>query len=173
MRALADSLRAAATIPRAKLSLKFTRSITQIGIPPNARGGSVSDYATYVCHEHERENDLDLKVSRHPARALRNGPPMKKRERGPRQNKEDLLDTDLPPIRTEVENPPAVWEAAPTACAVVICFASCIGSSRVLELSTNRKSAPSDCRMGPQSHLTWTVITWTKVKFSESDRPVG
>jgi hypothetical protein len=40
----------------------------------------------------------------------------------------------------------AVCEAAPTACAVVICFASCIGSSNVLELGTNRKSAPFPAR---------------------------
>jgi hypothetical protein len=40
----------------------------------------------------------------------------------------------LLPIRTAVENPPDVWKAAPTACAVVICFASFIGSSRDLEL---------------------------------------
>ena len=57
------------------------------------------------------------------------------------QNESDLLDTDLLPIRTTVENPPVVCEAAPMAYAIVICFASCIGSSRVLELSTNRKSA--------------------------------
>ena len=54
------------------------------------------------------------------------------------QNESDLLDTDLLPIRTTVENPPVVCEAAPMAYAIVICFASCIGSSRVLELSTNR-----------------------------------
>jgi hypothetical protein len=53
------------------------------------------------------------------------------------QNEADLLDTDLLPIRTAEEIPPAVCEAAPMAYAVVICFASCIGSSRVLELSTN------------------------------------
>ena len=35
---------------------------------------------------------------------------------------------------------------APMAYAIVICFASCIGSSRVLELSTNRKSAPFPAR---------------------------
>ena len=50
------------------------------------------------------------------------------------QNEADLLDTALLPIRTAVENPPDVCEAAPTACAVVICFASYIGSSRGLEL---------------------------------------
>ena len=49
------------------------------------------------------------------------------------QNEADLLDTDLLPIRATVENPPVVCEAAPTGCPVVICFASCIGSSRVLE----------------------------------------
>jgi hypothetical protein len=40
----------------------------------------------------------------------------------------------LLPIRAAVENPPAMCEAAPTARAVVICFASFIGSSRGLEL---------------------------------------
>jgi hypothetical protein len=45
------------------------------------------------------------------------------------QNESDLLDTDLLPIRTTVENPPVVCEAAPMAYAIVICFASCIGSS--------------------------------------------
>jgi hypothetical protein len=62
------------------------------------------------------------------------------------QNEADLLDTDLLPIRTAVESPPVVREAAPTACAVVICFASFTGSSRVLEPSTNRKSAPFPAR---------------------------
>jgi hypothetical protein len=62
------------------------------------------------------------------------------------QNEADLLDTDLLPIHTAVDNPPVVCEAAPTACAVVICFASFIGSSNVLELSTNRKSAPFPAR---------------------------
>jgi hypothetical protein len=65
-----------------------------------------------------------------------------KRERGLIQNESDVLDTDLLPIRAAAENPPTVCEAATTACAVVICFASFIGSSRVLELSTNGKSAP-------------------------------
>ena len=45
------------------------------------------------------------------------------------QNESDLLDTDLLPIRTAEGIPPAVCEAAPTGCPVVICFASCIGSS--------------------------------------------
>jgi hypothetical protein len=35
-------------------------------------------------------------------------------------------------------NPPGVCEAAPTACAVVICFASFIGSSNVLEFEHHR-----------------------------------
>ena len=68
------------------------------------------------------------------------------RGRGLIQNKSDLLDTDLLPIRTAEEIPPAVCEAAPTGCPVVICFASFIGSSNVLELSTNRKSAPFPAR---------------------------
>ncbi len=62
------------------------------------------------------------------------------------QNKSDLLDTDLLPIRATVGNPPIVCEAAPTGYPVVICFASCIGSSSVLELSTSRKSAPFPAR---------------------------
>jgi hypothetical protein len=45
------------------------------------------------------------------------------------QNEADLLDTDLLPIRTAEGIPPAVCEAAPMAYAIVICFASCIGSS--------------------------------------------
>jgi hypothetical protein len=72
--------------------------------------------------------------------------PPEKRGRGLIQNEADLLDTDLLPIRTALENPPVVCEAAPTGCPVVICFASCIGSSGVLELSTNRKSAPFPAR---------------------------
>src|SRR5258708_39778792 len=36
-------------------------------------------------------------------------------------------------------NPPAVCEAAPTACAVVICFASLIGSANVLEFEHHRE----------------------------------
>ena len=63
------------------------------------------------------------------------------------QNKSDLLDTDLLPIRTAEGIPPAVCEAAPTGCPVVICFASFIGSSNVLELSTKRKSAPFPARL--------------------------
>ncbi len=60
--------------------------------------------------------------------------PHEKRGRGLIQNEADLLDTDLLPIRTAVENPPVMCEAAPTGCPVVICFASCIGSSSGLEL---------------------------------------
>jgi hypothetical protein len=62
------------------------------------------------------------------------------------QSEAHLLVTDLLPIRTAVENPSVGCEAAPTGCPVVICFVSCIGSSRVLELSTNRKSAPFPAR---------------------------
>ena len=54
--------------------------------------------------------------------------------------------TALLPIRTAEGIPPAVCEAAPMAYAIVICFASCFGSSRVLEVSTNRKSAPFPAR---------------------------
>jgi hypothetical protein len=59
--------------------------------------------------------------------------PPEKRGRGQIQNESDLLDTGVLPIRTAVENPPGVGEAAPTAYAVVICFASFIGSSSGLE----------------------------------------
>src|SRR5438034_1361212 len=72
--------------------------------------------------------------------------PHEQRGRGLMQNESDLLDTDLLPIRTAEGIPPAVCEAAPMGCPVVICFASCIGSSNVLELSTNRKSAPFPAR---------------------------
>ena len=41
--------------------------------------------------------------------------PHGKRGRGLIQNEADLLDTDLLPIRTAVENPPLVCEAAPIA----------------------------------------------------------
>ena len=64
--------------------------------------------------------------------------PHEKRGRGLIQYEADLLDTGLLPIRTAVENPPTVREAAPTDCAVVICFASFIGSSRGLELEHQR-----------------------------------
>jgi hypothetical protein len=60
--------------------------------------------------------------------------PLEKRGRSLIQNESGLLDTGLLPIRTAEGIPPAVCEAAPTACAVVICFASYIGSSRGLEL---------------------------------------
>jgi hypothetical protein len=55
------------------------------------------------------------------------------------QKESDLLDTGVLPIRTAVENPPSVWEAAPTGCPVVICFASCIGSSSGLEFEHQRE----------------------------------
>jgi hypothetical protein len=82
-----------------------------------------------------------LKVS-HSSGSSTQKRPHEKRGRSLIQNESDLLDTDLLPIRAAVENPPVACEAAPTGCPVVICFASCIGSSRGLELSTNRKSAP-------------------------------
>jgi len=43
MRALADPLRTAASHPPRRIIPQFTQSITQIGIPPNARGRAVSD----------------------------------------------------------------------------------------------------------------------------------
>jgi hypothetical protein len=70
-----------------------------------------------------------LKVSHSSGSSTQKRPP-EQRGRGLIQNESDLLDTDLLPIRTAVENPPVVCEAAPTGCPVVICFASCIGSSR-------------------------------------------
>jgi hypothetical protein len=79
-----------------------------------------------------------LKVS-HSSGSSTQKRPLEKRGRGLIQNEADLLDTGLLPIRTAVENPPGVWEAAPTAYAVVICFASFIGSSRGLELEHQRE----------------------------------
>lgn len=57
------------------------------------------------------------------------------------QNEADLLDTDLLPIRTAEGIPPAVCEAAPMAYAIVICFASCIGSSRAEGPASRRGKA--------------------------------
>jgi len=76
--------------------------------------------------------------------------PPEKRGRGLMQNESDLLDTDLLPIRTTMQNPPGVCEAAPTARAVVICFASFIGSSSGLEFEHQREvSSVSDEVMLP------------------------
>src|SRR5438445_634274 len=49
-------------------------------------------------------------------------------------------------------NSPGVWEAAPTACAVVICFASCIGSINRLECEHRRK----DCSVSGDVMLSRT-----------------
>jgi len=38
-----------------------------------------------------------------------------------------------------VENPPNVWEAAPAACAAVVCIASYIGSTNGLEFEHRRE----------------------------------
>jgi hypothetical protein len=65
-----------------------------------------------------------LKVSHSSGSSTQKKSPHEKRGRGLIQNEADLLDTDLLPIRTAVENPPTVCEAAPMACAIVICFAS-------------------------------------------------
>ena len=72
------------------------------------------------------------------------------------QNESDLLDTDLLPIRAAVENPPVVCEAAPTGCPVVICFASCIGSSRVLELEHQQEvsSVSGEVILSPRGDAT-------------------
>ena len=65
--------------------------------------------------------------------------PPEKRGRSLIQKKPDLLDSDLLPIRTAEENPSAMWEAAPTGCPVVICFASFLGSSSGLEFKHQRE----------------------------------
>ena len=62
----------------------------------------------------------------------------------------DLLDTDLLPIRTAVKSP-FVCEAAPTGCPVVICFASCIGSSRVWG------TQPHTVHFGPRQKLCYIL----------------
>jgi len=41
-----------------------------------------------------------------------------------------------------VEDPSGVWEAAPAACAAVICFASFIGSTNGLEFEHHREVSP-------------------------------
>jgi len=62
----------------------------------------------------------------------------------------------LLPIRTAVENPPGVCEAAPTAYAVVICFASCIGSSSGLELEHQQEvsSVSGEVMLSPGGDAT-------------------
>jgi hypothetical protein len=82
--------------------------------------------------------------------------PLEKRGRGLIQNESDLLDTGVLPIRTAVENPPGVCEAAPTACAVVICFASFIGSSSGLELEHQREvsSVSGEVMLSPGGDAT-------------------
>jgi hypothetical protein len=53
------------------------------------------------------------------------------------------LDTDLRPTRTAMEEDPSrVWEAAPAACAAVICVACFIGSTNVLEFEHHREVSP-------------------------------
>jgi hypothetical protein len=79
-----------------------------------------------------------LKVSHSSGSSTQKRPPGQ-RGRGLIQNEADLLDTGLLPIRAAVENPPTVCEAAPMAYAIVICFASCIGSSSGLELEHQRE----------------------------------
>jgi hypothetical protein len=41
-----------------------------------------------------------------------------------------------------MENPSGVWEAAPAACAAIICVASFIGSTNVLEFEHHREVSP-------------------------------
>jgi hypothetical protein len=78
-----------------------------------------------------------LKVSLHPARALNNAP-KKRRSLIPLQNKTYSIRVCGQLARRWI-NPPGVCEAAPTACAVVICFASFIGSANVLEFEHHRE----------------------------------
>jgi hypothetical protein len=72
------------------------------------------------------------------------------------QNEAGLLDTGLLPIREAVQNSPAMCEAAPTARAVVICFASCIGSSRGLELEHQQEvsSVSGEVILSPRGDAT-------------------
>jgi len=81
----------------------------------------------------------DLKLSLHPARALDNAP-IKNEDAASFQIR-------IRPTRYGLAanshgngyNPPDVCEAAPTACAVVICVASFIGSANVLEFEYHRE----------------------------------
>jgi hypothetical protein len=41
-----------------------------------------------------------------------------------------------------MEDPSGVWEAAPAACAAIICVASFIGSTNVLEFEHHREVSP-------------------------------
>jgi hypothetical protein len=75
-----------------------------------------------------------LKVSLHPARAFNNAP-LKKRGRG-------FIQHQIKPSRYwsaanshggGEKKTTIVWEAAPATCAAIICFASYIGSTNVLE----------------------------------------
>jgi hypothetical protein len=65
-------------------------------------------------------------------------PPKKGRSLVPLQNKTYSIRVCSQLARRWI-NPPGVCEAAPTACAVVICFASCIGSANVLEFEHHRE----------------------------------
>jgi hypothetical protein len=95
-----------------------------------------------------------LKVSHSSGSSTQKRPP-EQRGRGLIQNESDLLDTDLLPIRTAVESP-VVCEAAPMAYAIVICFASCIGSSRVLELEHQQEvsSVSGEVILSPRGDAT-------------------
>jgi hypothetical protein len=77
-------------------------------------------------------------LSHHTAQALKNTP-LKNEDAVSFKRNEDLLDTDLQPTRTAMESPSGVWEAAPTAFTVVICFASCIGFINGLEYKHRRE----------------------------------
>src|SRR5947199_8871921 len=82
-------------------------------------------------------------------------------------------------------NSPGVWEAAPTACAVVICFASCIGSINRLECEHRRKvssvsadvmlsrtgDATSICAITAPHSLSFELAASLKLAFENREVP--
>src|SRR6266566_4495055 len=82
-------------------------------------------------------------------------------------------------------NSPGVWEAAPTACAVVICFASCIGSINRLECEHRRKvcsvsgdvmlsrtgDATSICAITAPHSLPFALAASLKLAFENREVP--
>src|SRR5580700_2970684 len=68
-----------------------------------------------------------------------------------------------------MENSPGVWEAAPTACAVVICFASCIGSINGLECEHRRKV----CSVSGDVMLSRTGDATAVNVYVQGDRATG
>src|SRR5947208_14592765 len=91
----------------------------------------------------------------------------------------------LQPIHTAMGNSPGVWEAAPTACAVVICFASCIGSINRLECEHRRKvcsvsgdvmlsrtgDATSICAITAPHSLPFALAASLKLAFENREVP--